>query len=387
MPFDIFISYSHQDKAAADAACSALESADIRCWIAPRDVAPGADWAGAIVNAIDHCRAMVVIFSSGANQSKQIYREVQRAFERELPVIPFRIENVIPESTLAYYMGPVHWLDALTPPLENHLKHLVASVSTILQLGKPRGTADDLPKQDRTAPAANVERPGLTAASVQTPANPSPRWMLASAAIIGLAIVAAAGLWSYMQRPPPVVTQQPKSAPAPAVTQQQPAPASAPAVTQQQPPSAPAPSTGATTTGCSSPICGNWQGVGGTGSTQFGGSPYCTYAVSLEKPALSVSIDEFGQVSKASLVLTMVESIVGSCPYASLGTQPHSYQGGGTTNGTNVMLELNPAPGNRPSALAKFTGAVVNGRLVGTIALHRTNIGGNLAWTVESSIR
>jgi TIR domain len=388
MPFDVFISHSHQDKAAADAACSALESAGIRCWIAPRDVAPGADWAGAIVNAIDHCRAMVVIFSAGANQSKQIYREVQRAFERELPVIPLRIENVIPESTLAYYMGPVHWLDALTPPLETHLKRLVVSVSTILQLGKPGGTADDTPKQERVAPAANAERHGLTATPVQTPANPSPRSMLVSATIIGLAIVAAAGLWSYMQRPAPVVTQQqPKSAPVPAVTQQQPAPASAPAVTQQQPPSAPAPSTGAATTGCSSPICGNWQGAGSTGSTQFGGSPYCTYAVSLEKPALSVSIDEFGQVSKASLVLTMVESIVGSCPYAPLGTQPHSYQGGGTTNGTNVMLELNPAPGNKPSAVAKFNGAVVNGRLAGTLTVHRINIGGNLAWTVESSVR
>ena len=53
MPFDVFISYSHQDKAAADAACSALESAGVRCWIAPRDVAPGADWAGAIVSAIE----------------------------------------------------------------------------------------------------------------------------------------------------------------------------------------------------------------------------------------------------------------------------------------------------------------------------------------------
>jgi TIR domain len=377
MPFDVFISYSHQDKAAADAACSALESAGIRCWIAPRDVAPGADWAAAIVSAIDHCRAMIVIFSSGANQSKQIYREVQRAFEKELPVIPFRIENVIPESTLAYYMGPVHWLDALTPPLENHLKQLVVSVSTILQLGKPGGAAGGLPKQDHVAPVADVERHGPTAAPVQTLANPSPRWMLASAAIIGLAIVAAAGLWSYLQRPAPVVTQQ----------QPKPAPAPSPAVAQQQPTSAPAPPAGKPANGCSSPICGNWQGTGSTASTQFGGSPYCTYAVSLEKPALSISIDEFGQVSQANLVLTMVETIVGSCPYAPLGTQPHSYQGGGTTNGANVMLELNPAPGNKPSALAKFTGAVVNGRLVGTLTVHRTYNAAILAWTVESSIR
>src|SRR6202035_1305011 len=128
MSFDAFISYANQDKAVADAACAKIEAEGIRCWIAPRDVPPGAQWAEAIVDAIDRCRAMVVIFSSSANSSKQIHREVQRAFEKEVPVIPFRIENVAPEKSLAYYMGPVHWLDALTPPIEQHLQKLVTSL-------------------------------------------------------------------------------------------------------------------------------------------------------------------------------------------------------------------------------------------------------------------
>lgn len=41
MDFDIFISYSSQDKPTADAACAVLEAAGIRCWIAPRDIMPG----------------------------------------------------------------------------------------------------------------------------------------------------------------------------------------------------------------------------------------------------------------------------------------------------------------------------------------------------------
>src|SRR5882672_2256836 len=64
MQFDAFISYSTQDKATADAACAALEAAGIRCWIAPRDILPGADWGAAILDALDSCRAMVLIFSS-----------------------------------------------------------------------------------------------------------------------------------------------------------------------------------------------------------------------------------------------------------------------------------------------------------------------------------
>lgn len=97
MAFDAFISYPHQDKAVADAACAKLEAHGIRCWIAPRDIAPSAEWAASIVEAIERCKLMVLIFSSYANQSRQVYREVQQAFDVEKPVIPFRIENVLPE--------------------------------------------------------------------------------------------------------------------------------------------------------------------------------------------------------------------------------------------------------------------------------------------------
>jgi hypothetical protein len=377
MPFDVFISYSHQDKAVADAACSALEAAGIRCWIAPRDVAPGVEWAGAIVSAIDHCRAMVVIFSSGANQSKQIYREVQRAFEKELPVIPLRIENVTPESSLAYYMGPVHWLDAMTPPLENHLKHLVTSVSALFQPGTLPEQGDGISKQYQEQSAGRVESHAQPPAPSQSPPSSSPKWILAAAGIIGIAIIAAAGLWSYSQRLTVPVAGQPTSSP----------PASPPPATTlpaATPPAATPPAS-APITGCSSPICGNWQGVGNTASVQFGGAPYCKYVVTLQKPALSVGVDELGRITKALLSLTMVEGVVGSCAFQPIGTRSHTYLGGGTTNGTKVLLGFNPAPENQPAASATFSGEVINGRLVGSLTVHRTENRAILAWTVQSS--
>ena len=106
---------------------------------------------------------MLLIFSSHANHSKQIRREVQRAFDRDVPVVPFRVENVLPEKSLAYFMGPVHWLDALTPPLEQHLQRLAASVKALVQartqslaaeLEGLQGEADDSP----TAPTAPLSR-------------------------------------------------------------------------------------------------------------------------------------------------------------------------------------------------------------------------------------
>jgi Tol biopolymer transport system component len=132
MAHDIFISYSTGDKPSADAICAALESRGIRCWIAPRDVLPGEEYAAAIVSALHKSRVMVLVFSSGANQSQQVLREVERGVSGGLPIIPLRIENVPPSAAMEYYISSRHWLDALTPPLEQHLVHLADTVKLLL---------------------------------------------------------------------------------------------------------------------------------------------------------------------------------------------------------------------------------------------------------------
>jgi len=214
MNFDAFISYAKEDKAAADAACAKLEADGIRCWIAPRDVPPGAQWAGAIVDAIDHCRAMVLIFSSNANGSKQIHREVQRAFEREVPVVPFRIENVVPEQSLAYYMGPVHWLDALTPPLEQHLQKLVGSLKPFAHsktFGERESEAQG-PQAAEADKSATLIGPG--GPEPRKPSRPS-RWTVLIACVVGAVLVGSVGVWRgvpYLWSVTPEGTPAPPSA-------------------------------------------------------------------------------------------------------------------------------------------------------------------------------
>ena len=135
MAHDVFISYSHVDKATADAACAMLERNGIRCWIAPRDITPGDEWSAAIVKAIDQCRVMLLVFSASANDSRQIRREVERAITAGVTLVPVRIENVNPTESLAYFMTSVHWLDALTPPLDSHLQRLAESIKAMLHVG------------------------------------------------------------------------------------------------------------------------------------------------------------------------------------------------------------------------------------------------------------
>jgi hypothetical protein len=132
LDFDVFVSYSSKDKPVADAVCARLEAAGIRCWIAPRDVLAGTSYGQAIIEAIHAAKLMVLVFSSNANSSGHIPKEVERAVSRGLAILPFRIEDVTPGDSLDYFIGSVHWLDAITPPLEKHLDALAATVRKLL---------------------------------------------------------------------------------------------------------------------------------------------------------------------------------------------------------------------------------------------------------------
>src|SRR3982751_1405475 len=128
MAHDVFISHSTRDKPVSDAVCAALEAAGIRCWVAPRDVQPGRSFAGEITRAIQQSKAMVLIFSAHSNNSEQVLREVQLAVSSHLHIVQLRIEDVRPNDDLTYFLSTPHWLDALTPPLENHLQRLAVAV-------------------------------------------------------------------------------------------------------------------------------------------------------------------------------------------------------------------------------------------------------------------
>ncbi len=96
MARNVFISYSQPDRDCAFELVARLESEGIPCWIAPRDIAPSADWAAEIMDAISAARTMILVFSAGSNQSPQVRREVERAVHRQLSILPFRIEDVLP---------------------------------------------------------------------------------------------------------------------------------------------------------------------------------------------------------------------------------------------------------------------------------------------------
>jgi hypothetical protein len=132
MSKDVFLSYCSRDESFADAACAFLENRGVTCWIAPRDVSPGAVFDEAIIDAIESTQALVLILSGSANDSPFVKNEVNRAFAKGKAIFTFRIEEVTPGKALEFYLARHHWTDGFPPPLEERFNRLANAILALL---------------------------------------------------------------------------------------------------------------------------------------------------------------------------------------------------------------------------------------------------------------
>src|SRR5271167_2931270 len=109
----IFISYAANDAETANSACRYLEGRGVNCWIAPRNVKAGAQYADAIVRAINEAAAVVVVMSASAMASSHVRREVERAAAKHKQIIAFRIDAAALIPALEYFLSESQWIDAL----------------------------------------------------------------------------------------------------------------------------------------------------------------------------------------------------------------------------------------------------------------------------------
>ena len=145
MGYQVFVSHASREKHLADAICVSLETTGIRCWVAPRDIPPGAEWADAIIRGLETCQLLLLVLSGESVASQHVLREVERAVNRRMVIMPVRVEDIVPTGSMGYYLGAVHWLDAISPPFEQHLNDLVECVGRTLHA-----------PQNQAAPSATI---------------------------------------------------------------------------------------------------------------------------------------------------------------------------------------------------------------------------------------
>lgn len=106
----IFLSHSSKEKDVAESLCGWLEEREITCFLAPRDIPAGTEYAEQIVNGIDTSDAMVLLLSENANKSPHVLREVERAVSKGIPILIYNLEEVELSKSMEYFLMTHQWI-------------------------------------------------------------------------------------------------------------------------------------------------------------------------------------------------------------------------------------------------------------------------------------
>lgn len=109
-PPRVFVSHHSSKHDVAEQVEVLLNARGIRCWIAPRDVPPGAPFDSAIQDAIKKCAAVLLLFCANSDKSRHVKRELILGDSAGRPIVPLRLEAIDP-GELAYHLADSQWID------------------------------------------------------------------------------------------------------------------------------------------------------------------------------------------------------------------------------------------------------------------------------------
>jgi hypothetical protein len=208
---DVFISHSSIDSKLAYAMCHFLEEKGIRCWIAPRDVQGGREYAESIIMGIRSCEIMVVLCGKNANDSIYVDNEVERAFNYNSILIPFKVDQTLPSAALELFLGSVHSLDATSGNPEDHFDLLYQNCARVL--GKKERVIEEKPvlavpisektiidnsEIDHVAPPSLNENNMVPPSSSSSKTNSTKKIVLASFVAFGLIFIITLGILFFI---------------------------------------------------------------------------------------------------------------------------------------------------------------------------------------------
>lgn len=127
----IFISYSSKDTEIAEKARDYLEDNGLNCWMAPRDIKTSDNYAQEIMDGLIKVKMVLLVFSKDSNISPYVREELNNAFIRDKPILPFRIDDSLPSGRIEFFLNNQQWLDASSDP-ESYFDDLLEDAKRIL---------------------------------------------------------------------------------------------------------------------------------------------------------------------------------------------------------------------------------------------------------------
>jgi TolB-like protein/cytochrome c-type biogenesis protein CcmH/NrfG len=192
--WDVFVSYASEDSAVTNAVVSALERAGLTCWIAPRDVRPGALYADEIIHSINASRMLVLVLSGHSIASAHVGREIERACSKRRPIISLKIDAAPLTAALEYFLSESQWVDLTADGSAVAFEKLIGAVRR-QQTMDPGELAEH-----RHAPIPPATQPGRDCATIRPPARMGrPVALLLAMLALAVLYLAADRLWTSRQ--------------------------------------------------------------------------------------------------------------------------------------------------------------------------------------------
>ncbi len=131
---EVFISYSTKNADQAQFLCNQLEGIDISCWIAPRNIPSGEDWANAIVSGIQGANVVALLVSEASMSSKEVAKEIDLANKIQgTTILPIRIENASLQGAFLYHLSNKQWIDALGEDKQSRFIDAVEAIRPLIK--------------------------------------------------------------------------------------------------------------------------------------------------------------------------------------------------------------------------------------------------------------
>lgn len=188
MMTDVFISYASANADVANELRSNLEKAGIVCWIAPRDIPPGSEYGAEIIKGIENAGVFLLCLTKDSNISQHVAREVERAVNKNLPILTYQYEKVELSKSLEYFLASTQWF---TPNEADQCEKLANSIHSLLSI---TDTEKKLP--------TNIEEKSDIRERKSTKNSMTWLWLLISAILL-LCI----GVGAYLSRNPAIGKQ------------------------------------------------------------------------------------------------------------------------------------------------------------------------------------
>ena len=154
-----FISYSTQNKGAAEAIQHLFAKHNIETWMAPNDIPVGSRYAEVINKAVKDCACLVLLLTDASQNSTWVAKEVERAIHYKKVIIPVQLEDVVLNDEFEFYISTDQLV--FVKKLEDgadEIKQILAGVSACVKQGPQKPAAANASTE--TKRAVSESQPG-----------------------------------------------------------------------------------------------------------------------------------------------------------------------------------------------------------------------------------